>query len=68
MSLQADTEGALALRPESGVLESLMAGGDLCRPLRECGRNWLAIYLAFALPMAAALTYLPDRSNRPCPP
>ena len=38
---------------------ALMAAGDLCRPLRECGRNWGAIYLAFVLPMSAALTYLP---------
>ena len=38
---------------------SLMAIGDLFRPLRECGRNWGVIYLAFVLPVTAALTYLP---------
>jgi uncharacterized membrane protein YcfT len=38
---------------------ALMAGNDLFRPLRYCGRNSIVIYLAFFLPMAAARTGLP---------
>ena len=52
---------ALGLAGAGAVVAAaaLMAGGDLFRPLRECGRSWIMIYVAFALPMAAALTYLP---------
>jgi uncharacterized membrane protein YcfT len=39
-------------------VSALMAGSDLFRPLRYCGRNSIVIYLAFFLPMAATRTLL----------
>jgi uncharacterized membrane protein YcfT len=45
----------LALAGAAAVVtvSSLMAQSDLFKPLRYCGRNSIAIYLAFFLPMAA---------------
>src|SRR5438552_2817135 len=47
---------ALGLAGAAAVvsLSTLMAKSDVFKPLRYCGRNWIVIYLAFFLPMAAS--------------
>ncbi len=40
------------------TISALLAMHDVFRPLRYCGRNSIAIYLAFFLPMAATRTLL----------
>jgi uncharacterized membrane protein YcfT len=54
VSLSLGLAGAAAVVSVS----ALMAGTDLFRPLRYCGRNSIVIYLAFFLPMAATRTLL----------
>jgi uncharacterized membrane protein YcfT len=54
ISLSLGLVGAMAVVSVS----ALMAGSDLFRPLRYCGRNSIVIYLAFFLPMALARTAL----------
>jgi uncharacterized membrane protein YcfT len=53
---------ALGLLGAAAVMttSSLMAKSDLFKPLRYCGRNSIAIYLAFFLPMAATRQLLAE--------
>lgn len=54
LSLLFGSAGALAIV----VLAALLAQSGWARPLSYCGRNSIAIYLAFFLPMAATRTLL----------
>jgi uncharacterized membrane protein YcfT len=58
---------ALGLLGAAAVMttSSLMAKGDLFKPLRYCGRNSIVIYLTFFLPMAAPASGR-DRLDRRC--
>ena len=51
---------ALGLAGAAAVvsLSTLMAKSDVFKPLRYCGRNWIIIYLASFLPMAASRSLL----------